>query len=78
MSLPEDKRPFFEKLFETKFDKCLNLIWKNENNMVIDTTRVGSINNILSLLKHVKSEIEFQFRVTQGILANIKFEKHND
>lgn len=78
LSLPEDKRPFYEKIFEDKFDKCLSLMWKNENNMVIETTRVGSINNVLSLLKGISSDIEFQFRITQGILSNMKVEKHND
>jgi dynein heavy chain 2 len=77
-SLPEDRRELFQQLFEEKFEKCLNLLWKNENNMVVETTRVGTIKNVLSFLKEVQNKEEFQFRVSQGVLSNISIAKHTD
>lgn len=77
-SLPEDRRELFQQLFEEKFEKCLNLLWKNENNMVVETTRVGTIKNVLSFLKEVQNKEEFQFRVSQGVLSNISIAKHAD
>jgi dynein heavy chain 2 len=77
-SLPEDRRELFQRLFEEKFEKCLNLLWKNENNMVVETTRVGTIKNVLSFLKEVQNKEEFQFRVSQGVLSNISIAKHAD
>ena len=77
-NLPEDKQQFMITMFDKYWEKIVAILTKNENNMVVETTKVGSIKNMFSYLKHVTNEELFQFRILQGICCNIHSEKWPD
>mmetsp|Transcript_20380 Transcript_20380/g.17683 ORF Transcript_20380/g.17683 Transcript_20380/m.17683 type:complete len:432 (-) Transcript_20380:261-1556(-) len=66
----DDVQNKLEDLIENYFYRALDTVIDNEENLAVQTTRVGTIMNALSMMQHVKSKGEFIESLVKGLGAN--------
>lgn len=71
---PEDMQNKLEGWMVDIFTPALDWILQRQKHLVIETTKVGIVNNALSYLSGCKSKSEFTYNVIIGLGSNFKYE----
>lgn len=74
-SLPTLTANFLGTKLQKDLDQILSLLISQENASVVESTRVGLLNNLLSHLLNVTNEKEYAINLYRGITASLKPEK---
>jgi hypothetical protein len=60
------------------FFPCVQWALENANNMITETTKVGTVNNALAYMVNVASKGQFVFAVMQGLGGNFDYKKREE
>jgi len=63
---------------EDIFFQALDWVLRNIDSMIVETTKVGTVNNALSYMSNIVSKGHFTYAVIQGLGSNFNYKVRSE